>query len=53
MFYDITVLLSGRNYVTSNLFFLKICGIYLAIRKWKATKDPLVENISEEMKAKF
>jgi hypothetical protein len=34
LFYDITELLSGTSYVTANLFFPKICGIYLAIKKW-------------------
>lgn len=33
LFYDISELLSGTKYVTTNLFFPKIYSVYLAIRK--------------------
>jgi hypothetical protein len=52
MFFDATELLSGTN-VTANLFFRKICGIYLAIRKWRASKDPMIEKMSKLVKEKF
>jgi hypothetical protein len=53
MFYDVTELLSGTNYVTANLFFPKICGIYLAIEKWITSSIPKVEEMSALMKEKF
>jgi hypothetical protein len=45
-----TELLSGTNYVTTNLFFPKICGIYLAIEKWRTSYIPKVEEMSALMK---
>jgi hypothetical protein len=53
MFFDATELLSGTNYVTANLFFPKICGIYLAIEKWRTSAIPKVEQMSSLMKDKF
>jgi hypothetical protein len=53
IFYDATELLSGTNYVTANLFFPKICGIYLAIEKWRTSSIPKVEEMSVLMKVKF
>jgi hypothetical protein len=45
--------LLGTNYVTANLFFPKICGIYLAIEKWRTSSIPEVEEMSVLMKEKF
>jgi hypothetical protein len=53
LFYDTTELLSGTSYVTSSLFSPKICGIYLAINKWQASDNPIIENMSAAMKEKF
>ena len=53
MFYDVTELLSGTRYVTTNLFFPKICNIFLAIRKWQSSDIPVVEEMSTKMKEKF
>ena len=53
MFFDATELLSGTNYVTTNLFFPKICGIYLAIEKWRTSVILNVEQMSALMKEKF
>jgi acyl-CoA synthetase (AMP-forming)/AMP-acid ligase II len=53
LFYDTTGLLSGTSYVTSSLFFPKICGIYLAIQKWQASDNPTIESMSAAMKDKF
>ena len=47
---DATELLSGTNYETTNLFFPKICGIYLAIEKWRTSVIPNVEQMSSLMK---
>ena len=53
MFYDVTELLSGTKYVTANLFFPKICNIFLTIRKWQSSEIPKVEEMSIKMKEKF
>jgi hypothetical protein len=53
VFFDITELLSGSKYVTTNIFFPKICGIRLAIRKWRSSDNELIRAMSEQMKAKF
>ncbi|CAO2174338.1 unnamed protein product [Urochloa humidicola] len=53
IFYDISELLSGTKYVTANLFFPKICSVYLAIRKWRTVNHPGIEDMSKLMKDKF
>jgi hypothetical protein len=53
MFYDATKLLSGTHYATSNIFFPKICGIYLVIEKWRTSSILKVEEMSALMKKKF
>ncbi|KAM0831309.1 hypothetical protein ACQ4PT_065611 [Festuca glaucescens] len=67
LFYDITSLWSGKHYVTANLFFPKVCGINLAIRKWTTPtymqldempeqirqQYQIMQQMSEEMKKKF
>jgi hypothetical protein len=53
IFYDATELLSGTNYATTNLFFPKICGIYLSIEKCWTSFIPKVEEMSVLMKEKF
>jgi hypothetical protein len=53
LFYDTTELLYGTSYVTSSLFFPKICGIYLAIQKWQASDNPTIESLPAAMKDKF
>ncbi|CAN6203176.1 unnamed protein product [Urochloa humidicola] len=53
IFYDTTELLSGTSYVTANLFFPKVCAIYLAIKKWQTSDNPIIEEMSTAMKEKF
>lgn len=53
MFFDTAELLSDTTYVTANLLFPKIFGIYLAIRTWKASKDPMIEKMSKLVKERF
>jgi hypothetical protein len=52
IYFDATHLLSGTSYVTTN-FPPKICGIYLAIDKWRTSAIPKVEEMSILMKDKF
>ena len=53
LFYDITTLWSGTRYVIANMFFPKVCGIQLAIRKWTTPDYELLQQMSEEMKKKY
>jgi hypothetical protein len=53
IFFDATELLSRTKYVTTNLFSPKICGIYLAIEKWRTSDIPKVEEMLALMKEKF
>ena len=53
VFFDITEFLSGTKYVTANLFFPKICGIRLAIRKWHANDNEIIKLMAEKMRENF
>jgi hypothetical protein len=53
LFYDITTIWSGTRYVTANMFFPKVCGIQLAIRKWTTPDYVMLQGMSEEMKLKY
>ena len=53
LFYDVTCLWSGTRYVTANMFFPKVCGIKLAIRKWTTLDYELLQDMSDEMKKKY
>jgi hypothetical protein len=53
LFNDITELFSGTQYVTANIFFMKICEIRVKIRQWSTCGNPLVEAMSANMIAKF
>ena len=52
-FYDATELLSGSNYVTSNLFFEVFCEIQLLLLEWAKSSDDVVIAMSLAMKSKF
>lgn len=39
-FYDATVRLFGSLYVTSNLYFTKVCAIESALTEWGKSLDP-------------
>jgi hypothetical protein len=54
LFYDITKLLSGTSYICDNqLFSTKICGIYLAIKKWRSSDNPTIEDMLTALKDKY
>ena len=53
MFYDITKLFSGTDYVTANIYFTRIAKIRKQIRQWSTCGSPLVEAMSANMIAKF
>jgi hypothetical protein len=53
LFYDITVLFPGTDYVTANIYFTRIAKIRKQIRQWSSCGNPLVEAMSANMIAKF
>lgn len=53
LFFDITELFSGTDYVTANIYFTKIAEIRKKIRQWSTCGNPLVEAMSANMVTKF
>jgi hypothetical protein len=53
LFYDITELFSGTDYVTANVYFPKICEIKMKMRQWATSSNPIIKNMSKEMTTKF
>ncbi|CAN6326915.1 unnamed protein product [Urochloa humidicola] len=53
LFYDITKLFSGTDYVIANIYFTRIAKIRKQIRQWQTCGNPLVEAMSANMVAKF
>jgi hypothetical protein len=53
LFYDITKIFSGTDYVTANIYFTKIAKIRKKIRQWSTCGIPLVEEMSANMIEKF
>ena len=44
---------SGRHYPTANLYFQKVCEIRLALRKWLACGNSVIEAMTRNMILKF
>lgn len=53
IFNDISVLFSGTDYVTANMFFYKICEVRSKIKEWSSCGNPFIEEMSDNMEAKF
>jgi len=53
MFYEISELFSGTNYVTANIFFPKVCEIKMKIRQWATSTDLVIQEMSNSMIEKF
>ena len=53
VFNDITLLFSGTEYVTANIYFIKICEIRKKIRQWSTCGSTKIEEMSVSMIAKF
>lgn len=53
LFFEVTEIFSGTDYVTANIFFPKICEIKMSIRSWSTCGNPILEAMSEGMKTKF
>ncbi|KAM0847677.1 hypothetical protein ACQ4PT_054842 [Festuca glaucescens] len=53
LFYEITELFSGTDYVTANVYFPKICEIKMKMRQWETSSDPIIKEMTEQMNTKF
>jgi hypothetical protein len=53
LFYEITTLFSGKDYVTANVFFPKICEIKMKITQWATSNDLCIQAMSNNMIDKF
>jgi hypothetical protein len=53
LFCDISTLFFGTDYVTSNLFFYKICEIRSSIDEWSVCGNYLIEEMAANMEGKF
>jgi hypothetical protein len=53
LFYDVTMLLSGSLYVTSNMYFQEICGIQAHLQAFSESGDYVLSAMAEKMKMKY
>jgi hypothetical protein len=53
LFYEITTLFSGTDYVTANVYFPKICEIKMKIRQWATSSNLVIQEMSSNMTEKF
>jgi hypothetical protein len=53
LFNEATVLFSGTQYPTANLFWLKFCQIKVAITEWCASADILIASMAQAMQEKY
>ncbi|KAI5668455.1 hypothetical protein M9H77_18308 [Catharanthus roseus] len=53
IFYDCTNHFSGRNFPTSNVFFLDVCKIQLKLREWENSQHDFLKVMVCSMKQKF
>jgi hypothetical protein len=53
LFYEITTLFSGTDYVTTNVYFPKICEIKMKIRQWATSSNLVIQEMSSNMTEKF
>ncbi|CAN0872649.1 Putative AC transposase [Linum grandiflorum] len=49
IFNDISVLFSGNNYPTVNLFFPRICELKLKLLEWRLDSVPVIRDMAESM----
>lgn len=52
-FYNVTLLFSGSNYPTANLFFIEICELRLSLNHWITSERAEIREISHLMIEKF
>lgn len=53
IFYKTTLLFSGTNYPTANLFFSEVCNMKLILDDWYLCGNEVVENMANKMIEKY
>lgn len=53
LFYEITRIFSGQDYLTADSYFPKLCEIKMKIRNWAASSDPVIMEMSRSMSEKY
>ena len=53
IFYDVTLLISRRNFPTANLLFRLICEIKLNLQRWLTSNVEVIVDIASRMIDKF
>ena len=53
LFYQLTTLFYGIEYVTANIFFPKVCEIKLKINSWKEDENEIIRKMSIAMIEKY
>ena len=53
IFYKTTLLFSGTNYPTANLFFSDVCNIKMTLDDWSLCGNEVVENMVNKMIEKY
>lgn len=53
IFYDTTLVFSGRKYTTINLFFRRICEIKVVLKQWLECDVEVIKCMAQKMQEKF
>lgn len=53
LFFEVTEVFSGTNYVTANIYFPKICEIKEKMRQWSTSDDEIIADMTANMNEKF
>ena len=53
LFFEITEMFSGTDYVTANIYFPKICEIKMNMRQWSTCGNEVIEAMTFSMEEKF
>ena len=53
LFFEITEMFSGTDYVTANIYFPKICEIKMNMRQWSPRGNDVIEAMTFSMEEKF
>lgn len=53
LFYDVTLMFSGSQYPTANLYFPKVCEVKMALIEWSVDGDEVIRGMATKMLEKF
>ena len=52
-FYEMTLKISGSQYVTANTIFSEIADLFMTLNEWKSANDLSLRSMGLNMKSKF